>query len=181
MTGVTVRVADPAQFDAVARLTVAAYRADGQLDGGHGYERTLADVPARADEGEVLVAVDDVTGQVLGSVVFVLPGSRFAELSGPDEAEFRMLAVDPAAQGRGVGKALARACVDRAAAAGRTGVVICARSFASRAQRLYAGLGFARLPERDWSPAPGVELLALRLDLTDQAGALPEPIRSSSS
>lgn len=101
MTGLRVRSAEPADFPAVARLTVAAYEADGQLKGEHGYGEVLADVSTRAASGEVLVAVDEVTGAVLGSVTFVLPGTPFAELSGPGEAEFRMLAVDPGAQGRG--------------------------------------------------------------------------------
>jgi ribosomal protein S18 acetylase RimI-like enzyme len=33
------------------------------------------------------------------------------------------------------------------------------------ANRLYERLGFARLPERDWSPAPDVDLLVYALDL----------------
>ncbi|MCM0676011.1 GNAT family N-acetyltransferase [Micromonospora phytophila] len=167
MTGLLVRRADPADFAAVARLTVAAYEADGQLKGEHGYSAVLADVTSRAEQGEVLIAVDAATGEVLGSVTFVLPGSRYAELSGPGEAEFRMLAVDPAAQGRGVGAALVDACVSRATERDCSAVVICVRSgFATSAQRLYQRRGFVRLPEKDWSPLPGVDLLGLRLDLT---------------
>ncbi|MEU4642229.1 GNAT family N-acetyltransferase [Micromonospora sp. NPDC023814] len=167
MTGLSVRRAGPADFAAVARLTVAAYEADGQLKGEHGYGAVLADVAARAEHGEVLVAADQETGAVLGSVTFVLPGSRYAELSGAGEAEFRMLAVDPAAQGRGVGAALVEACVSRATELGCSAVVICVRSgFAASAQRLYRRRGFVRVPELDWSPLAGVELLALRLELT---------------
>ena len=33
------------------------------------------------------------------------------------------------------------------------------------AQRLYQRAGFRRLPDRDWSPAPGVTLLAYGMDL----------------
>jgi ribosomal protein S18 acetylase RimI-like enzyme len=161
---VTVRPAEPADFEAIARVSVAAYEADGQLKGEHGYERTLADAPARAANGELLVAVDE-TGTILGTVTFVLPGTAYAELSGPGEAEFRMLAVDPGAQGRGVGEALARYCVRRAAELGCRAVVICTRDFAETAHRLYARMGFVRTPERDWSPLPGVNLLALRLTL----------------
>jgi len=124
MTGVLVRVAVPSDYDAVARLSVAAYEADGQLAGGSGYGQVLADVPARAGAGELLVVVDEVTGEVLGSVTFVLPGTPYAELSNPGEAEFRMLAVDPAAQGRGAGAALVRACVARATELGCRAVVI---------------------------------------------------------
>ncbi|MCZ7378604.1 GNAT family N-acetyltransferase [Micromonospora sp. WMMC250] len=167
MTGLRVRPAEQADFPAVARLTVAAYEADGQLKGEHGYGAVLADVSTRAASGEVLVAVDEATDAVLGSVTFVLPGTRFAELSGPGEAEFRMLAVDPGAQGRGVGAALAQACVARATELGCVAVVICVRAgMAQSAHRLYSRLGFARAPEKDWSPAPGVDLLGLRLDLT---------------
>ncbi|WCN80647.1 GNAT family N-acetyltransferase [Micromonospora sp. LH3U1] len=167
MTGLRVRRAEPGDFPAVARLTVAAYEADGQLKGEHGYGDVLADVSTRASSGDVLVAVDEVTDAVLGSVTFVLPGTPFAELAGPGEAEFRMLAVDPGAQGRGVGAALAGACVDRAAELGCTAVVICVRAgMADSAHRLYARLGFVRSPEKDWSPLTGVDLLGLRLDLT---------------
>ncbi|CCH21135.1 GNAT family N-acetyltransferase [Micromonospora lupini] len=166
MSGLLVRLADATDFPAVARLTVAAYEADGQLKGEHGYGAVLADVSTRAASGEVLVAVDEATGAVLGSVTFVLPGTPFAELSGPGEAEFRMLAVDPAAQGRGVGAALAQACVDRAAELGCTAVVICVRAgMAVSAHRLYERLGFVRMPEKDWSPVEGVALLGLRLEL----------------
>jgi ribosomal protein S18 acetylase RimI-like enzyme len=159
-----VREARPADFDAVARVTVDAYDADGQLDGETGYETVLADVASRAEAGTLLVAVDE-TGQILGGVTFVLPGSPFAQLAGLDEAEFRMLAVDPAAQGRGVGEALVRECLRRAAAHGCSAVIISTRSFATSAQRLYQRLGFSRAPERDWSPMPGVDLLALRYEL----------------
>ncbi|MEU4676786.1 GNAT family N-acetyltransferase [Micromonospora sp. NPDC023737] len=165
MTGLKVRPATPADFPAIARLTVAAYEADGQLKGENGYGVVLADVPARAENGTVLV-VEDAAGRVLGSVTFVLPGTRYAELADPGEAEFRMLAVDPAAQGLGAGVALARACIDRAAELGCSAVVICVRDgMAEKAQRLYERLGFVRTPEKDWSPLPGVRLLALRLEL----------------
>jgi GNAT superfamily N-acetyltransferase len=163
MTSVEVRVATPAEYAEIGRLTVAAYAADGQLGGEHGYERILADVAGRTEHGTVLAAVEG--DRVLGSVTFVLPGSRYAELSGPDEAEFRMLAVDPGAQGRGVGAALVGACVSRATALGYGALVISARDFSKAAHRLYERFGFVRTPAADWSPAPGVDLIALRLEL----------------
>lgn len=166
MTAVRVRLATPGDFDAIARLTVDAYREDGQLAGDHGYDKKLADVETRAEAGVLLVADEEATGRVLGSVTFVLPGTAYAEVSGPGEAEFRMLAVGPAAQGRGAGEALVRACVTRATDLGCVAVVICVRDFSEPAKRLYARLGFTRVPERDWSPFPGVDLEALRLPLT---------------
>src|SRR5258706_14268821 len=117
----------------------------------------------------MLVALDSSSGQVLGAVTFVLPGSRYSELAQHGEAEFRTLAVDPAAQRRGVARTLVRACLDHAAELGCSAVVISVRDFAEPARRLYAGFGFARWPERDWSPLPGVQLLALRLALPGSA------------
>jgi ribosomal protein S18 acetylase RimI-like enzyme len=63
-----------------------------------------------------------------------------------------------------------KACIDLAEARQVSGLVICVRDFNVNAQRLYARFGFRRVPEKDWSPLPGVELLALRLDL-------PVPVR----
>jgi predicted N-acetyltransferase YhbS len=76
-----------------------------------------------------------------------------------------MLAVDPAAQGRGVGELLVRACLERAVGLGASAMVICTRDFSYPAHRLYARLGFVRMPDRDWTPMPTVHLLVLRLDL----------------
>jgi ribosomal protein S18 acetylase RimI-like enzyme len=159
---VVVRVARPEEYGEIGRLTVAAYDESGQLGDEAGYARALADVAARAAEGTVIVAVDGHTDRPLGAVTFVLPGSRYAELAGTGEAEFRMLAVDPAAQGRGVGRVLVGDCLRRAAAAGCGTVVICYRDFVESAQRLYTGMGFERFPELDWEPVPGVKLLAMR-------------------
>src|SRR4051812_43095901 len=113
-TSVRVREAEPAEFEEIGRLTLAAYRASGQLDVETDYEQVLLDVATRAAEGTVLVAVDEHTGRVLGAVMFVLPGSRFAELARLGEAEFRMLAVDPAVQRRGVARLLVGECLRRA-------------------------------------------------------------------
>lgn len=165
MSSILVRLAHPGDYESVGQLTVTAYRADGQVAPGNPYESSLADAAGRADSGQLLVAEDESTGRIMGTVLFVLPGTRYAELSRPGEAEFRMLAVDPGAQGRGVGEALVRACLDRATGHGCDAVVICTRDFAAAARRLYARLGFERVPERDWSPMPGVNLLALRIGL----------------
>jgi ribosomal protein S18 acetylase RimI-like enzyme len=178
MTSVRVRRATTEDFDRVAALTVDAYASDGQLAVEVGYDRMLADVPARAAAAEVLVAeIDEGAGRrrnIVGTVAFVLPGSPYAELCGPGEAEFRMLAVDPKAQRRGVGAALVRACVARAHDVGARAIVICTRDFTVTAHRLYERLGFVRTPERDWTPLPGVDLLAFRLDLSARRSSADE-------
>jgi ribosomal protein S18 acetylase RimI-like enzyme len=76
-----------------------------------------------------------------------------------------MLAVSPAAQGRGVGTALLRRVVDASAERGRAGVVCSTQPEMRTAHRIYQQLGFTRDPKRDWSPLPGVDLLAFALRL----------------
>ena len=160
---VLVRDATVGDYLAIADLTVDAYEAVGQLDSGEDYRATLANVAGRAAEGDLLVAAEGY--DVLGAVLLVRPGSSYSELAGPDEAEFRMLAVSPRAQRRGIGELLVRECLERARAWGARRIVISARDFVEAPLRLYDRMGFVRTPERDWSPVPGVSLVALRFDL----------------
>lgn len=161
---IVIRPATADDYPAIAELTVNAYEADGHLNVESGYRETLADVAGRASSGEILVAAEG--NDVLGAVLLVRTGSDYSEIARDGEVEFRMLAVAPTAQRRGIGERLVRACLDRARSAGAQAVVICARDFIEGPLRLYARLGFVRMPERDWSPAPGINLIALRHDLT---------------
>jgi ribosomal protein S18 acetylase RimI-like enzyme len=162
-----VREATEQDFGEIARLTVAAYRA---LDTwvGDDYALHLADVAgrAKAENAVVLVAEDD-EGRLLGSVTLTLGGGPLFEWQyGVDgDCGFRMLAVDPAAQGRGAGAALVAACVARARAAGKTVLLLHTTAPMTAAHRLYERAGFRRDPERDEVLADGLLLLAYALDL----------------
>ncbi|UUY49798.1 GNAT family N-acetyltransferase [Streptomyces yangpuensis] len=161
-----IRTAVPADYTELGEITARAYLADGHLDFNEddAYLKVLRDVAGRAVLAEVLVAEHD--GQVLGGVTFAAPGSPLADIAGPDEAEFRMLAVDHAARGRGVGEALVRGCIERARAIeGVTGLVLSTQRSMAGAHRIYVRLGFERTPERDWAPIEGLKLLTYRLKL----------------
>ena len=152
-----IRLARPEDLSAVGDVTVAAY-ADFTLGPSDPYIARLRDAAARAEQAELWLAEDD--GAVLGTVTVCPPGSVWREISRPGEGEFRMLAVAPQARGRGVGEALARFAIDRFAAQGVHAMVLSSLSTMHAAHRLYERLGFRRDSERDWSPTPGVELLA---------------------
>lgn len=158
-----VREAHPDELAAVGALTAAAYVADGHVPADADYVHELRAADRRAAHATVLVAADGP--EVLGAVAYAEHGSAYAELAGPGEAELRMLAVDPAARGRGAGRALVTACLDRARAAGCAALVLSTQPSMTTAHRIYESLGFTRTPERDWSPVPGVDLLAYRLAL----------------
>ncbi|MGD6978298.1 MULTISPECIES: GNAT family N-acetyltransferase [Citricoccus] len=155
--GVTVRDAREEDHAAIAHLTVASY-----VDGGHvhpedAYIEHLQDVAGRAGLARVLVGEvevgegRDARRVVAGSVVLTLPGMPMSETARDGEFEFRMLAVDPAVQRRGVARALVRAAIDRAQQLeGIEAVVLTTMETMTSAHRLYESEGFVRVPERDW-------------------------------
>jgi GNAT superfamily N-acetyltransferase len=158
---VEIRRATPTEHAAVGELCVTAYAPF--LADDHHYVAELRDAGRRAAAAELLVAADG--GTLLGTVTFVPDGGPLGEIATADEAEFRMLAVDPAARGRGVGMALMRHVVDEARGRGKGGIVCSSLAEMRAAHRIYARLGFRRVPERDWSPVPGVDLLAFAVAL----------------
>lgn len=154
-----IRTIRPNEYEAAGELCVAAY--GDLLDGTGDYVNVLRDVERRAAAADVLVAVE--RSRLLGTVTFVPDGGPLGEIARPGETEFRMLAVDPAAQGRGVGTALLQWIID--ASRGREGVVCSSQAAMRAAHRIYERLGFRHAPDRDWSPLPGVDLLAFVLRL----------------
>ena len=161
----TIRRALPDELDAVGRLTVDAYVGGGVIPADAPYLGFLADAAHRDAEAELWVAVDE--RGVVGTVTFVEPASALREIARDGEAEIRSLAVRPDAAGEGIGEALTRFTVQRAREQGFGSMVLSSSTTMHTAHRLYERLGFTRLPERDWSPVPGVELVAYRLPLTD--------------
>lgn len=159
------RPAQPDEYAQVGELTLAAYLADGYLDNDHGYATELRAAAQRAAEAELMVAVDREGDDLLGTVTFAVSGSPYAEISRPGEAEFRMLAVTPAARGRGIGLALVRWCIEKARTQGHRALVLSSLDRMHTAHRLYERIGFTRMPERDWAPDPNILLIAYRLEL----------------
>lgn len=158
------RRARPEDYDVIGAVTLAAYQP--QLDeSSASYADHLSNAEARDHEAELWVAVAPDDREVLGTVTVCREGSAWREIAAADEGEFRMLAVAPHAQGQGVGEALVRHVLDRFREEGATAVVLSTTPGMAAAHRLYERLGFARCPERDWSPLPGVDLISYRLDL----------------
>lgn len=154
----------PGERRAVGELRVAAYRALGLLPEGSGYEQTLREL---GFDGRcaVLVAREEAAGEILGTITLE-PFGPHSELARDEtEADLRAFAVLPAAQGRGVGRELLAAAVGCAATRGTLRLRLCTRPPMQAAQRLYAAAGFARTPELDFEPQPGIALMAYELPL----------------
>jgi len=173
---VIVRDARPGELAEVGEIRVAAYLADGFLTPDSGYAPTLRALGGDGDgdgDGAVLVAVDEQDSRILGTVMLQPSPHAGQAVTGQDEAEIRALAVRPEARGRGTGSALLRAVIERAAQRGIRNLVLVTLPEMLAAQRLYRRAGFRRLPDRDWSPVPGMTLLAYGLALPGdgQAGS----------
>jgi ribosomal protein S18 acetylase RimI-like enzyme len=111
------------------------------------------------------VATADDSEEILGTVTLTPAGSPWREVGRDGEGEFRMLAVAPAARGAGVGTALVDLVVERFREDGASAIVMSTLERMTAAHRIYEAAGFVRDPERDWSPAPGIDLITYRLDL----------------
>ncbi|NMR30329.1 GNAT family N-acetyltransferase [Crystallibacter degradans] len=146
---ITIRPATEADYDDVARITREAYVHGGHIAEGDGYLDMLGDVAHRARHAIVWVA--ELDGKVAGSVALTLEGQEYSDIARAGELEFRMLAVDPAIQRAGIGRAMVEAIVDYARTVeGVHSVSLTSIENMTNAHRLYESLGFERIRERDW-------------------------------
>jgi ribosomal protein S18 acetylase RimI-like enzyme len=136
-------------LDAFGRMVLAGYLSLPGTPREPGYEAELCDVATRVSVGAVYGAF--VGDEPAGCVTFVPDStSPFAEGQRDDESSFRMLAVDPAARGRGIGELLVRRCLQEARAVGSSAVFIYTGTWMPAAQRLYRRIGFEHVSARDW-------------------------------
>jgi GNAT superfamily N-acetyltransferase len=115
---------------------------------------------------ELLVAVVD--GMILGSVA-LFPADTDAyegNVEAVNYPEIRMLAVSPAARGKGVATALISECIKLSKENGHHSIGLHTGEFMENAMRLYERIGFERLPQYDFEPAnDGIIVKAYRLTL----------------
>jgi ribosomal protein S18 acetylase RimI-like enzyme len=190
-----IREARPDELAAVGDLRVAAYEAGGFLNPEYAPE--LRALGTQGD-GTVLVAVPEDrpaagpgdgsaagpgdgpgrglangVGPIAGTIMLVTWPLAGELVGGPDEAEIRALAVAPGVQNGGVGTGLLLTALNWAELAGARRVVLSTLAEMRAAHRLYERNGFRRLPDRDWSPRPGIQLLAYSLELGSVAAEQP--------
>ena len=177
-SALTIRPARPEECDALGKILVAAYAAlpgmpspDEQLD----YYAMLANVGGRAAKPAltVFVAIDDA-GRLLGSIDFIDDmtqyGSGGTASAVTDAAGIRLLAVDDAYRGKGVGKELTRFCIERARAIGKDRLVLHTTRVMQAAWAMYEGLGFVRFPDIDFRQG-NLDVFGFHLNLASAAAA----------
>ena len=163
MTTLHITPCEPADYDAIDRLTARAYAPSG-LAPDDPYFIEILNVAQRAQQALVLIARENSVP--VGTLTCALPGSSWQEIARADEAELRILAVAPEQQRQGIGSALVRASMEHARRAGCTALVLSSAAWMHAGHRLYERLGFRHTPARDWQPRADVHLTTYRLELT---------------
>lgn len=174
----TITLAMPAIYGAVDTLVRDAYAHDyGPRDGSID---ELSHCRVRAERHEVWVAVDDSTGDLLGSITTSRErGPRLMSDVGEDELDFRLLAVSPAARRRGIGAHLTRHVVDLARQRGYRQVFLKSAPNMAAAHRLYKSLGFRRDPDRDGLFIGGVKQCDLHAFVLPVFGEESNPVAAT--
>lgn len=161
------RDARPDELDAIGEMMVAAYEEYMPPDPPAewlGYRDEIRDVRRRLGEAMLIVAADGE--RPVGAVTYYPDGSRETNTAWSSSwAVFRLLAVHPAARGRGIGRLLTEECIQRARAAGCAAVGLHTTQLMKVAREMYERMGFVRVPELDFFPVPQFRVMAYRLTL----------------
>ncbi|MEA2433276.1 MAG: hypothetical protein QOG54_733 [Actinomycetota bacterium] len=173
MSTVSIRVAAETDFDPARRVLRAAYAGyESSFPEANWvpYLKDILDLEGRADASELLVA--EMDGEIVGCVSYFPPGSKasypsdaFSERWPSDWAAFRLLSVDPQIGGRGIGRQLTEACIERARQGGSPALGLHTTAPMAIARGMYERMGFKRAPQYDFRPGPTVLVEAYRLSL----------------
>ena len=145
---VRLRLMRPDEADEVSALTEAAYAVDFELSDG--YRAEIAAVAARARDHQVWVATDAASGMLLGTASTPRAGRAISPLAREGELDFRFLGVAAGARRRGIGALLVEHVLLVARLRAIPRVVLNTGPDMVAAQRLYEGMGFGRLHEREY-------------------------------
>lgn len=170
----TVRNAHPSEFEEIGKLMVDVY---SHLDGfpkpheqPH-YYKLLANVGEflTKPETEILIAVSPEE-KIAGAVVYFgdikyygSGGSATLELN---TSGFRLLAVDPAGRGQGVGKMLVNECIGKAKSKNQKQVILHTTMAMQTAWKMYEQIGFKRSEDLDFMQGD-LHVFGFRLLLQD--------------
>lgn len=153
-----VRNATSDEFDRIGKLLVKVY---SQLEGfpkeseQPDYYKMLANIGemTKKPETELLISVSP-EGEIAGAVVYFADmkyyGSGGTATKEQNASGFRLLGVDSAFRGKGIGKALTNECIRKAREKKQQQVVIHTTMAMKTAWKMYESVGFKRSEDLDF-------------------------------
>lgn len=103
----------------------------------------VAKMPELAGTGEIIVAEDG--GEIVGAVIYVGPNQPKPAFFDPAWPIIRMLVVDPAARGKGIGRQLTEECLRRAERDRSPVIALHTTPIMAVALPMYLRMGFVRV------------------------------------
>ena len=154
-----IREAIPAEFKEIGALMVRVY---AQLEGFFSVDENPTYYHKLAHVGELtthpqtkLFVAVSLSGQIVGGVVYIGDMKQYGSLgtatTEKEAAGFRLLAVDPAIRGQGIGKLLINACIQLATAENKKQLIIHSTNAMKIAWAMYERMGFERSQDLDFS------------------------------
>ncbi len=165
---ISIRDARADEREAMRTVTVAAYEEYAKIMPmfWDGYKKNIME--AIEEEGPAQHIVAEYVGKIVGSVLLYPPAqSAYGDSveKGEGVPEMRLLAVDPAMRGHGIGNALTRKCVERARRMGAPALGLHTTDMMQTAMQMYERMGFVRVPELDFHPTENTTIKGYRLYL----------------
>jgi GNAT superfamily N-acetyltransferase len=141
MAAICIRDYQPADADGVNAVAVSAFEQfkDNYAD-WPAFRSRIAAMSALAGHGEIIVAEDGQ--QIVGAVAYIGPYKAKADFFRAEWPVMRMLVVDPGARGRGIGRALAEACLAKGKRDGAKAFALHTSELMQVALPMYLRMGF---------------------------------------
>lgn len=144
------RAFQPDDAEAVNRVALAAFEEyRSEYDDWSSFSAIIGQMAFLSENGELIVACLDE--QIVGAVVYVGPNQTKSPYFKADWPILRMLVVMPEYRGKGIGRALTEACIQRARRDGSVVVALHTTPIMSVALGLYERMGF-----RFYAEAPDI-------------------------
>jgi predicted N-acetyltransferase YhbS len=149
--------------DQVNQVALAAFeQLKSHYDDWSAMSAGLARMSDLSNSGEIIVAENG--NQVVGAVAYIPPNQAKADYFDPTWPVIRMLVVAPAHCGLGAGRALTKACIERARRDGAPVIALHTSPIMTVALPLYLRMGFELL--RPAPPICGVQYSVYLKDLS---------------
>jgi len=146
MTDITIRDYQGQDADNLNRIAVSAFEQfRGRYQDWPAMRAGLAKTSALSAAGDIIVAECD--GQLAGGVAYIGPNRPKAAFFDQGWPVIRMLVVDPAFRGLGIGRVLTMECIARARRDASSVVVLHTSPIMTTALAMYLRMGFVRIAD----------------------------------